>query len=880
MSRSSAWSGPSTRRSGSHARIDSSRAQGRRLVPYAAHTPGAIVLYPDHAVQTLPDLVDVGDDDHLREAIPQLAQQSQDVLPAPLVERPEYLVQHEQRERLPRPLRDHLRDRQSQHQIGEVLFSPRNHRLRDAAVDHRQRVVLAQVRGIVTPIRQIGEEPRCQLGDLRPHGGVQLGPQLGVRPVELVVEPPFPFERVDVLLARPALGDAPVHLRDDLFRARQLASRFHRRQLRLAHDDHRAVVALFRLAELLLREPVGHDRLDQLLHLLLATRQQLLGLLRFLHQRLGQARAGLEGRRFLDQRLEGGELGAHGVEPGAVVARGLRRQPGLELREPRRLLVPLRHGACPLLGLRLQLSGVLRSRATHIARGIPFPLGLGDRLRGLGELLRALLEEVAIERDLLELAIEQTEHRLVFLAERALTGGTGAFGAELVDSVALLFHVAILLAQLLALRLGILAIPRPRRPLLLDLPLEREQLLGDLLDLTLGARARRRCAFELGDALVAHGGCPLELRDLRLRGPALGGLLLQSLEPRALRLQLLQRLQLRREPLQLGARRQRFSQLSIQTLEVLARRFHRVLRHRALALERADPVAPHFPFFPSRLLARQRVFGLAPRFAGRLRSGAAPLQPLQRGGAVGLELALVRQPRFQTLQLGGESVADLPYALLRQLQPLVAEYARQERRPLDFAERRHHRQLFLAREIGVEELVVRHAEHAAQPLGDRFERVRHDLAVLPQLRAVEVARDGVLVRSQREVEGDLHARPARGAVPPDRVLVAAHRLHAVDRPGDRFEQRRFPRPVGTDDAGDPGPKLDLGLGELPEVLEPQPLQLHQAASPSGPACSRYSTPVRTNSSRGMSASSSRRDRKSRSVSGSVWRRDGAPLPVW
>src|SRR5689334_15791340 len=103
MSRSSARSGPSTRRSGSHARIDTSRAQGRRLVSDPAHTPGAIVLYPDHAVQTLPDLVDVGDDDDLREAIPQLPQQSEHMLATAFIERPEDFVQHEERERLARP---------------------------------------------------------------------------------------------------------------------------------------------------------------------------------------------------------------------------------------------------------------------------------------------------------------------------------------------------------------------------------------------------------------------------------------------------------------------------------------------------------------------------------------------------------------------------------------------------------------------------------------------------------------------------------------------------------------------------------------------------------------------------------------------------------
>src|SRR2546430_10971277 len=46
--------------------------------------------------------------------------------------------------------------------------------------------------------------------------------------------------------------------------------------------------------------------------------------------------------------------------------------------------------------------------------------------------------------------------------------------------------------------------------------------------------------------------------------------------------------------------------------------------------------------------------------------------------------------------------------------PILAQHTRQERRPLGLAERRYHRQLLLAGEVRVEELVVGHAQRALE----------------------------------------------------------------------------------------------------------------------------------------------------------------------
>src|SRR2546430_3532204 len=186
--------------------------------------------------------------------------------------------------------------------------------------------------------------------------------------------------------------------------------------------------------------------------------------------------------------------------------------------------------------------------------------------------------------------------------------------------------------------------------------------------------------------------------------------------------------------------------------------------------------------------------------------------------------------------------------------PILAQHTRQERRPLGLAERRYHRQLLLAGEVRVEELVVGHAQRALELAGDRFEGIRDHLAVLVERRGGEAARHAVLVGAESELEVHFHARPALRAEPADRVLVAAHGLRAVQRPGDGLEDGRLAGAVRPDDSCDARTELELGIGVLAEVHEAEPQQLHQARpSPSPPpSASRGatdSTPRPNNSAR-------------------------------
>src|SRR3989442_14655668 len=127
MSRSTTGSGPVTRASGSHARIGWS--QGGGIVAHDARTSRGVVGNANDAVEPVAHLFDVRDENDLRETIAQTTQQREYVLAAGFVEGAEDLVQHQEGERLPRALGDHLRDRETQDEIRDVLFPPRDHRL-------------------------------------------------------------------------------------------------------------------------------------------------------------------------------------------------------------------------------------------------------------------------------------------------------------------------------------------------------------------------------------------------------------------------------------------------------------------------------------------------------------------------------------------------------------------------------------------------------------------------------------------------------------------------------------------------------------------------------------------------------------------------------
>jgi len=94
------------------------------------------------------------------------AQKREHVLAPRFVQGAEDFIEYEQGERLPRPLGDHLGDRQTQDEIRNVLLPHPRSRLGHAFVEHDHAIVLVQVHLVVARVGEVGQEPGRQSADL------------------------------------------------------------------------------------------------------------------------------------------------------------------------------------------------------------------------------------------------------------------------------------------------------------------------------------------------------------------------------------------------------------------------------------------------------------------------------------------------------------------------------------------------------------------------------------------------------------------------------------------------------------------------------------------------------------------------------------------
>src|SRR5262245_66484184 len=84
--------------------------------------------------------------------------------------------------------------------------------------------------------------------------------------------------------------------------------------------------------------------------------------------------------------------------------------------------------------------------------------------------------------------------------------------------------------------------------------------------------------------------------------------------------------------------------------------------------------------------------------------------------------------------------------------------------------------------------------------------------------------------AELEIEIDAYLGARAGAEPLDGLARSARRRHAVERPRDGLEQRRFARAVRADDSRDARVEVDAGVDVLPEVREVKMIEAHQVAS--------------------------------------------------
>src|SRR6185437_12642998 len=130
-------------------------------------------------------------------------------------------------------------------------------------------------------------------------------------------------------------------------------------------------------------------------------------------------------------------------------------------------------------------------------------------------------------------------------------------------------------------------------------------------------------------------------------------------------------------------------------------------------------------------------------------------------------------------------------------------------------------QLLLSGEVRVEELFARHPDAARQEIRDSADGIgdRRRAAVEIELRVGEAADDAIAMAAEVELQLHPHGSAPTGAREADRIAGAARGGIPVDGPRDRFEDRRLPRSIGTNDSREPRVELDAGVRVLPEVGE-------------------------------------------------------------
>src|SRR4029077_13160865 len=145
------------------------------------------------------------------------------------------------------------------------------------------------------------------------------------------------------------------------------------------------------------------------------------------------------------------------------------------------------------------------------------------------------------------------------------------------------------------------------------------------------------------------------------------------------------------------------------------------------------------------------------------------------------------------------------------------------------------REIFLSREVGIEEVIPRHGEEPRDPIRHGADGIGHRrrITVLIQLGIVEGTEDSVLMSSQRELELDLDSGTRLRSPPSDGFPAASCRRHAVQGPRNRFEKGCLPGPVRADNTDQPWTEIEIGAFVLPEVAEAEPMNQHQAGAMSG-----------------------------------------------
>ena len=773
------------------------------------------------------------DHDHLLEPILQPAQQLHDICTTLIIERPEHLVQHQQRERLSTALGDQLRHGETQHEVREILLATRDHLPRDAAADEDDLVVLVEFELVVAIVGEVGEKRSRDLAEFRTQPRIQLRAQLAICRVELVVHATLRLELPLLLAHTSGLLGGGHRTRQCARRVAGIAFGTRAHDSRILPSPRRAVEGTLHRRMLLGAEAMQSARgargVDkgvcdlQCLRCRTKERHSIWQIIchalrgSVLHFECGQrtdrsAKSGVMRRVILRRELDDGTR--------ALVA--LRR----EQREFTRLL-------CLLLDRLLDLQ-LFPLQRTH--GGVHLDTRRVQRTQIVRlhlQLLLALLEVHTFHAQHLELVTKLLHQCGMTGAKRTKAGGAWRVGTELLQCVVLCPDVHILVALLCAPRLDFLLVADP---------------IGTTCAGGLQRHRRHRARI---DERRQHVGAQRrggrELLESRSGGVHAGGqsrdLFRQRLSPRRLTRSLLEQLQFR-------AQRQQgreFRQDRRQATCHLFRLAHGGLRALHVALRQRDACLGANDRRLQLHIARERTLRGTPTRFGlheqrvHLAERRHRVHECKFCGAHGelrglyfrREQVGIRHRLRQRAQRRDHLATRLSCDFLRLLQAVIAKHARQEATTIGRTHRRHGREILLAREVGGEELTTGHAESLFQQstngpdaVGDGCRATIH-----VQFGRRQTAHHTIAVRAELEFQFRADRCTWRGTVELDRLSRAARDRVAVQRPGNAFQNRRLARTVRPDDAGETILELDQRVDMLPEVLQPECAQSHGASGP-------------------------------------------------
>ena len=230
-------------------------------------------------------------------------------------------------------------------------------------------------------------------------------------------------------------------------------------------------------------------------------------------------------------------------------------------------------------------------------------------------------------------------------------------------------------------------------------------------------------------------------------------------------------------------------QITVEAFEFPPCFLNQLLGHAALTICRKGRLAQLDHPCPNRARLAEFLLGLR-MFLLDAYSAIFHLLQLPPGrGAVTLQSLDIFHTLLQAGNLGPQCGASLAKLMLSLSELFVSQQAREKLSALRGAHCRHHSEFLLLREVGVEKLVVGHAQQVGNLAGNGLVTVRYRsfTTVQIQLGAVQAPNNPVLVRAERELYLHTHWRAGRGAVSPQAVTTATCGNVAVQRPGQPLQ---------------------------------------------------------------------------------------------